>query len=203
MTTPTATRRRGTADRVARVVTEASSPAVLALGLLLLVSLRSAASTSAGLVAGGLAVLFGCVVPMAFLVRGVRQGRWTDHHVREREQRRVPLLFALASVCVGLVLLLVLDVPRDLVALVAAMVAGLVVALAISQVWKISIHAAVAGGSAVILWLVLDVPVLLFLPVVALIGWSRVRLGDHDALQVTVGALVGAVVAYSAFTALR
>ena len=203
MTAPAPPLRASGADRVARVVTEVSSPAVLALLLLLLVGVHSATSLSTGLLAGGLAALFGSVVPMVFLVRGVRRGRWTDHHVRQREQRRVPLLFALASVCLGLVLLAVLDVPRDLLALVGAMVAGLVVALAISHFWKISIHAAVAGGSAVILWLVLDVPLLLFVPVVGLITWSRVRLGDHDALQVTVGALVGAVVAYGAFTSLR
>ena len=190
-------------DRLARVVTEASSPAVLALVLLLVVSLRTSTSLSAGLVAGGLAVLFGSVIPMVFLVRGVRAGRWTDHHVRQREQRRVPLLFALGSVCVGLVVLALLDVPRDLLALVGAMVAGLVVALAVSQVWKISIHAAVAAGSAVILSIVVAVPLLVLVPVVALIAWSRVRLEDHDVAQVVGGALVGAAVAYVVFTALR
>jgi membrane-associated phospholipid phosphatase len=69
-----------------------------------------------------------------------------------------------------------------------------------------SIHTAVAGGSAVILALVFGPTPLALgtgLPLVGAIGWSRVRLGDHTVAQVLVGSVVGAAVAGLVFGLLR
>lgn len=126
-----------------------------------------------------------------------------DHHVGEREKRPKVILAILGSVLAGVVLMVVLGAPRELLALMAAMAAGLVVTLAITLVWKVSMHAAVAAGTAVILVLVFG-PVLNALwGVVALIGWSRVALRDHTLLQVVGGTTVGGLIAFLAFQFLR
>jgi membrane-associated phospholipid phosphatase len=44
---------------------------------------------------------------------------------------------------------------------------------------------------------------LLLWPLVGLVGWSRVRLGDHTVAQVAIGAVVGGLVAGGIFTVLR
>lgn len=140
-----------TEDRLARLVTEVLAPANLVIGLLILVAWHSASNTI-GKVGWGLgAALFAGVLPLAYLVRGARQGRWEDHHVGEREKRPAVILAILGSVLVGVVLMVTFDAPRELLALMGAMVAGLVVTLAVTLIWKISVHAAVAGGTAVIL----------------------------------------------------
>ncbi|MBN1171922.1 MAG: phosphatase PAP2 family protein, partial [Micromonosporaceae bacterium] len=79
------------------------------------------------------------------------------------------------------------------------------VSVVVSHWWKMSIHAAVASGAAMIAALVVGVPwvVLGLLPLVALVGWSRVRLYDHTMAQVVVGAIVGAGVAGGVFGLLR
>jgi hypothetical protein len=41
---------------------------------------------------GLVAALSGSVLSMLFVLRGVRRGRLTDHHLRLREQRALPLL---------------------------------------------------------------------------------------------------------------
>jgi len=41
---------------------------------------------------GLVAALSGSVLPMLFVLRGVRRGRLTDDHLRPREQRAFPLL---------------------------------------------------------------------------------------------------------------
>ena len=105
------------------------------------------------------------------------------------------MAIALASVVVGLLVLLWLDAPRALFALVAAMVAGLAVALAITSFWKISIHAASAAGTVASLSILVSPWWLLAAPLVALTGWARVEIRDHTPVQVSVGAIVGAVVA--------
>jgi len=105
------------------------------------------------------------------------------------------LAIALASVVCGLLVLLWLDAPGALFALMAAMVAGLAVSLAITSFWKISIHAASAAGTVASLAILVSPWWLLVAPLVLVTGWARVEIRDHTPVQVFVGATVGAVVA--------
>jgi membrane-associated phospholipid phosphatase len=193
---------QGAAD-LARLVTEVLAPAPVVAALLLAVAWRSAPTPAAALPWALLAAAFCSALPMLFILRGVRRGRLTDHHVRVRRQRRAPLLVAGGSVLVGLGLLLAAGAPRDVVALVGAGGVGLAVALAITLVWKISIHTAVAAGAVVVLALVFGPALLVLTPLVALSGWARVEVGDHTPAQVVAGAAVGAAVAGAAFPLLR
>jgi hypothetical protein len=127
------------------------------------------------------------------MVAGIRRGRLSDRHLSLREQRPAMMIIGLASVTVGLVVMAWLEAPRELFALVAAVVAG--VALAISSLWKISVHAACAAGTVAILVIVFGAAMLLWAPVVLAISWARVIRQDHTVLQVVAGAVVGAAVA--------
>jgi len=71
------------------------------------------------------------------------------------------------------------------------MLAGLIVSLAVTIFWKVSIHTVVVAGAVVVLAFVFGPTA----PAVALIAWSRVELGDHRPAQVVVGGAFGAVVA--------
>ena len=68
-----------------------------------------------------------------------------------RRPRLVVLAFITASVAAGLILLLALGAPRLLTGYLAFMLASVAVLAAITAVWKISIHCAVASGSVTIL----------------------------------------------------
>ena len=192
-----------TESRLARVVTEVLAPANLVIGLLILVAWHSASSTAAKVGWGLGAALFAGVLPLAYLLRGARQGRWEDHHVGEREKRPAAILAILGSVLVGVALMVALDAPRQLLALMGAMVAGLVVTLAVTLVWKISVHSAVAGGTVVILALVFGPALNVLWVSASAVAWSRVELRDHTKAQVVAGLLCGALVAAVAFQALR
>ena len=183
-----------TRRRMARLVTEVMSPVVLIVVVILIVAVDSAGVVR-GLMLGLVAIFFAAGFPYGLVLMGVRRGQLTDHHVSLREQRPRMMAIALASVVVGLLVLLWLDAPRALFALVAAMVAGLAVALAITSFWKISIHAASAAGTVASLAILVTPWLLLAAPLVALTGWARVEIRDHTPVQVSVGAIVGAVVA--------
>ncbi|MFC5382125.1 phosphatidic acid phosphatase [Aquipuribacter nitratireducens] len=189
-------------QRAARLLTEVFSPAHLAIVLPPVVGAQAG-----GLIAfayGCLAALFTGVIPYAFLLWAVRGGRIGDRHVRQRRQRFLPLGFGVVSVIVGLTLLVLLeDAPRDLLALVLAMLAGLVVTVAITAVWQISIHTGVAAGTVVILMLTFGWGSVLAWPLVVATGWARAVLNDHTVAQVVAGAAVGAAVAGFAFSTLR
>jgi membrane-associated phospholipid phosphatase len=157
----------------------------------------------AGLGWGLLAATFCGLFPYGIVIAGVRRRRWTDRHLRARHQRPIAFLAGIASVLVGLVVLLALDAPRQLVALVVAMFTGLVTALLVTLWWKLSVHTAAASGTVAILALVFGPALTLALPTVALVAWSRVRLGDHTPAQTLAGAALGGLVATTVFTALR
>jgi membrane-associated phospholipid phosphatase len=198
----TTEQRRKAVTSIARVVTELSGPAICAVAGLLVVAIRNAGS-GAGAAWGGFAAIFVAGLPMAYIAKGVKAGRWTDHHVAERAQRAVPLLVALVSVATCAGLLVVVDAPRELIALVVAMLAGLTAVLAVTHWWKVSIHAAVAGGLLAIFVILFGPWALLGLPILGAVAWSRTVLDAHTWPQVLVGALLGALVAAAVFPPLR
>ncbi|MEJ3745975.1 hypothetical protein WEI85_22120 [Actinomycetes bacterium KLBMP 9797] len=163
----------------------------------LVVSLRATApSWDAGLAWAALAVVFTAAVPYGVIWFGVRRGRLTDHHIGVREQRRRPLLYGLLSCLLGLVGLVLLGAPRQLIALILAFFVVGIAITAINQFWKLSAHAGVAACSAAVLTALFGPWLLLSYLVVAVIGWSRVRLRDHTAAQVIAGAAVGAALTH-------
>jgi membrane-associated phospholipid phosphatase len=183
-------------------VTELLAPANLAVAHLLLVGWHSTPGP-AGLGWGLLAATFCGLVPSGIVLAGVHRQRWTDRHLRVRQQRPTPFLAAIASVLAGLAMLLALDAPRQLVALVVAMLAGLAATLVVTLWWKLSVHTAAAGGTVAILALVFGPALTLAVPAVALVAWSRVRLGDHTPAQTLAGSALGGLVASTVFILLR
>lgn len=190
-------------QQLARFVTDALAPAQTAAVLLTLVAWRSAPNTSLGVASAAIAAVFAGVIPFWYLRRGVRRGHWTNRHVPVREQRRRPLMAALVSVLAGLGVLLLLGAARELLALIVAMSVGLLVTLAISQFWKLSIHSAVMAGTAVVLMFVFGVGAFVAWLIVGLVAWSRRELGDHTTAQVVAGCIVGAIIAGVVFPTLR
>ncbi|WP_371479218.1 hypothetical protein [Kitasatospora sp. NBC_00315] len=149
------------------------------------------------------AALFAAVVPTWFIRRGMRRGRWEDRHVGQRKRRLVVIPFIMLSVLTSFAVMLRLDAPADMTAMVLAMFASLVPIMVITVWWKISIHTAVASGAVACLAIALGPWWLLLYPLVAVIGWSRVVLRDHTRAQTLAGAAVGALTAGLTFWSAR
>ena len=156
----------------------------------------------AGIGWGLLAALFTAVLPTLVISYGVRSGRWSDRNVGARRPRLLVLAFITTSVAAGLILLVVLGAPRLLTGYLAFMLASVAVLAAITAVWKISIHCAVASGSVAILALSFGPLVLPGYALVALLGWSRVAVQDHSVAQVVAGSVLGAGAAAVAYALL-
>jgi len=195
--------RRTMRRRVARIITELFAPVPVATILLFVVAWHSTHSLARSLVWGGVSALFATLVPLLYLLRGVRRRQFTDRHVRLRQQRPLAFLVGIASLLIGLALMVVLGAPRELLALIAAMGVGLIVSLLVTLLWKISVHVAVVAGAVVILVLVFGPLLLILGPLVALVGWARVEVADHTPAQGIAGSALGATVAAVVFMLLR
>ncbi|MDA3648832.1 hypothetical protein LZ318_06080 [Saccharopolyspora indica] len=189
-------------DRVARVLTEIFAPWVIVVVLPLAVAWRATESIGPALGWGLLVSATSSILPMGVIVWGARTGRWDSHHVRDRAGRFVPFVALIVMSLVGLGLLVLLSAPWLLIALDIAMIVSLFVTGGITVWWKISMHSAVAAGAVVILAMLFHPVCWALLLVVAAISWSRVHLRDHTAAQVTIGAIVGAIVGGGLFAAL-
>ncbi|MFD8431697.1 hypothetical protein [Streptomyces coelicoflavus] len=198
----TATTAPSSERRSARLITEVLAPANLVITILVVIGWHSTTSLS-GAGWGLLAGLFCGGLPIAFIIAGARRGHWTDKHVKVRSQRWIPLGATLASVLVGTALLALLDAPQDVIALVFAMIAGLLLTMLVTIWWKVSVHTAVASGVVSILAVAVSPWTLLGYAVVAAIAWSRASLRDHTPAQTIAGAVLGTVAAVSVFAALR
>ncbi|KUO19317.1 phosphatase PAP2 family protein [Streptomyces dysideae] len=191
-----------TESRTARLITDTLAPANLVIAILLIIGWHSTSSAT-GLGWGLLAALFCGGIPFAVIVLGLKRGNWTDKHIRVREQRAVPLLATMASVLIGISLLVVLQAPREVFALVVAMLVGLIMTVIVTIWWKVSVHTAVASGVVVILLLAFGMSMAPLVLGIAAIGWSRVALRDHTPSQTVVGALLGGLAAAVVFSAIR
>ncbi|MGW7439623.1 hypothetical protein [Streptomyces sp. NPDC054849] len=180
-------------QKTARVLSDVLAPANLVVALLLLIGWRSTSSWS-GLGWGLFAALFCGVVPIGIIALGVRRGALTDQHIRVRRQRVVPMTLSLASVVAGITLLHALGAPRDVFALVVAMLVGLVASLLVTVGWQISVHMSVAGGTVMILALVFG-PQVLPVVLIAAVGWSRLELKAHTVAQLLAGTALGGTAA--------
>ena len=176
--------------RVAARLTTATSPTLLLAVLYPVVG--ALAAGPAGVAWSLIGMLFTVAIPAFIVDRGVRAGRYTDHHLREREQRAVPLGLAALSVAIGVVVLLVLGAPRAITALQLAVLVTVAVATGITLVWKVSFHTAVFGAAAAVLTL-LGGPWWAFTWLaVPAVGWARLVLRAHTLAQVLAGVVVGA-----------
>lgn len=191
----------GSVPRLAWLGTEALEPKNWIIGITLLTGWH--ADRLAGVAWGLVAALLCAVVPILFIKWGERRGHWGDRHVRRRQDRLLVIPGIMVSVGACITLMLTLNAPSEMTALVAAMFVSLLAVLAITTGWKVSVHTAVSSGATVVAALMYGPWALVTYPLVALVGWSRVHLRDHTLTQVLVGTLLGAATAGTVFTLLR
>jgi membrane-associated phospholipid phosphatase len=189
--------------RVARLVGEVLSPPPILAVLALVIAWASSPTPAMAVLWGGIAAVSASVLPYALILRGVRRGRLTDKNISLRQQRIRFAAVAIASILTGLTVLAAFDAPAEMVALQASIAAGVACGWVITLWWKISVHAAIAAGAATVLLLVFGLALLVVWPLVALIAWSRVQVGDHTPAQVLAGIALGIVVNATIFPLLR
>ena len=137
---------------------------------------------------------FFSLLPILFIFVLFRLGRVSYLNLEVKEQRTLPLLFAIGAACIGLGIFYVIDAPREIIWAGLTYIANGIIFGAITQLWKISFHTGVYTGCITVLVLILDdVNFAWLFLLVPLIAWARVRRKRHTLVQTVIGALIALI----------
>ncbi len=181
--------------RVARHVSNILSPAAISVPFVMAVALYHTRNILAALTYACVTLFFLSFGPMAYIIVGVRRGKFTDVDVSIRSQRLRPFLFALASTLVGLGVLSLIHAPKNLETLVLISIISGLVMMFITLWWKISLHASSLAGVLTMLTALYGNSILPAFMLVVLVCWSRVVLRRHTIAQVVAGSIVSIALA--------
>ena len=179
--------------RLAHLISEVANPIFVAPPIFFAIAVRTAPDIQHALLWWMITVVGISAAPLLFILRGVRLGHLSDHHVSIREQRIVPLLFALGCVICVFIILLLLHASYPLLAAMTAVLITGIIGTVITRYWKISFHLVGMAGAVTVLWILFGLLAALLTPTVLLVAWARWRVGAHTPLQ----ALAGTVLAVS------
>lgn len=179
--------------RLAHIISDVANPIFVAPPIFFIIAVHTAPDIQHALLWWVITVIGISAAPLLFILRGVHLGHLSDHHVSIREQRLVPLLFALGCVACVFILLLILHASYPLLATVTAVLTICTIGTVITRYWKISFHLVGMAGAVMVLWILFGPLAALLTPLVLLVAWARWRVGAHTPLQ----ALAGMVLAVS------
>lgn len=133
-----------------------------------------------------------------FYVR-LGRGDFSDDDVSRRTERYGLYIVALLSTVVGSFLLYLLGVPTIFLRLILAAIGVTAVASLTNLVWKISVHSTSIATLATLATLLFQRFGAIVWVCALLVGWARVRTGNHTILQVLAGwgvAVAGVLLAF-------
>lgn len=136
---------------------------------------------------------FFSLLPILFIFILFRLGRVSNLNLEVKEQRTLPLLFAIGAACIGLGIFYVIDAPREIIWAGLAYIANGIIFGAITQFWKISFHTGVYTGCITVLVLIRDPRFGWLFLLVPLIAWARIRRKRHTLIQTVVGTLIALI----------
>ncbi len=142
------------------------------------------------------ALIFGFIAPIILFVFMRKNGKLVDIDASVKEERTVPFLIAEIFYLIGLLILIFYKINIISIAFWFCYISNTLIIIFINKYWKISVHAMGAAGPAAAFILLFGWIGLFMFIVVALVGWSRIKLKCHSISQVMAGALFGFISTY-------
>lgn len=181
---------------VALAISQVASPPVL-----LAAAMAVQAAVTRDTVAWFWAAVYVCCavpVPVIYLLRQIRHETVADLEIGRREERLRPQLVMAAFLGIAWIALLAGSAPAPMSNLAGILWIQAALILVVTIFWKISVHCATAAVVGMLTWSLFDaaLPALLG---VAVMVWSRWRLGRHTFAQTMGGVLLGIAVFLLAF----
>ncbi len=183
--------------RVARLVSGATRLPLVAVPLFFLVGAASAGWT--GLLWALLCMLLTSGLTLVYLAYLTRAGRVRDPRKIPQEERVKPLRVVAGLHAGAFLVVVLLGAPVSLRAVLLSYALATAAFALLAPSVNLSLHAAGVAGALVCLLLVFGLPGALFVPILPLVWWARVKLGCHTHPELALGAVVGGGLTWVAF----
>lgn len=140
--------------------------------------------------------IFGFIAPIALFLYLRKKGKLIDQDASIKEERTFPFIIAIVFYVLGLLLMINFNLNIISIAFWFCYISNTLITIFINNYWKISAHAMGAAGpfSAMVFsfgWIGF-----IMLPIVLLVGWSRIKLKCHSLSQVVIGVLLAFISVY-------
>lgn len=140
--------------------------------------------------------IFGFIAPIALFLILRKKGKLVDQDASIKEERTLPYLIALIFYSVALVVMIKLNLNIISIAFWFCYISNTVITIIINKYWKISAHSMGAAGPLAALVFTFGWIGLIMLPIVLLVGWSRIKLKCHNFAQVFAGIILASFSVY-------
>lgn len=133
--------------------------------------------------------IFGFVLPIALFLCFRKRGKIIDQDASVKEERTFPFFIAVFFYSLGLVFMIKFNLNIISIAFWFCYISNTFITIFINKFWKISAHSMGAAGPFAALVFIFGISGFLMLPIVVLVGWSRIKLKCHTLAQVMAGVL--------------
>jgi membrane-associated phospholipid phosphatase len=138
----------------------------------------------------------GFIAPITLFLILRKKGKLADQDASIKEERTFPFIIAIGFYLIGLMLMLKNDLNIISIAFWFCYISNTIITIIINKFWKISAHAMGVAGPFAAITFVFGWIGLIMLPVVVLVGWSRIELRCHSISQVIAGVLLAFISVY-------
>ncbi|MCU0343372.1 MAG: phosphatase PAP2 family protein [Ignavibacterium sp.] len=135
-------------------------------------------------------LVFGFIAPIVLFLILRKKGKLADQDVSIKEERTFPFLVAIGFYLLGLLLMIKYDLNIISIAFWFCYISNTFITIIINKYWKISAHAMGAAGPFAAIIFSFGWIGFVMLPIVLLVGWSRIELKCHTLAQVVAGIIL-------------
>lgn len=132
---------------------------------------------------------FGFIAPIVLFLVLRKKGKLIDQDASIKEERTIPFLIAIIFYLIGLWIMIKFGLNIISIAFWFCYISNTIITIFINKFWKISAHAMGAAGAFAAVVFTFGWIGFILLPIVLLVGWSRIELKCHTMSQVIVGSL--------------
>ena len=143
-----------------------------------------------------ISLFFGFLFPIGMVIYFYKNKLISDVDGTQKAQRTVPYYIAIIIYTIGFILLLLGKVSAVSIAFWFCYISNTFLVILINRYLKISIHALGVSGPLALFVYLIGVIGLLLLPILVVVGWSRIQLKVHTFSEVLAGAVFGFVTVY-------
>lgn len=186
-------------QRIASLTSRVLNPFVIGAASILILSFEAAAGAAEALRWAALMTSVSLLPVFVAIVYLVRNGHLEGMLQASRRQRTVLYLLSIACAGGGYAALIYTGAPELLRGAFAGGAAGAILFSTINLRWKISLHTGVVGALTAILIMLYGPAGISATAPAALVGWSRLELGQHTPAQAIAGGVLASAVVVAAF----